>query len=275
MSFQDTKSPDWITLSTIGSVTGLSGSIWLVTNFTYSLINYFYKFFTDLQGIDKTFYCLSFSLILGIILIPKVITKFFPPIKDKTVKVFIISLNIILVLSSANGLQTGYSSVYSGLDPSIQESAIILFDGDPWLKPKSMINTIHLLRENKSVLEKKINQSSLKIDSLNNKIEIISEVNLAETLGDTEESTNNFDERLKLTNQLYSKLLLEKSDSIRLVTESYNSLRAEYQKLRRYNRDYDKLLKTLETEIEKERLNSKKLNSARRKIDSLDQANEH
>ena len=269
------NSKDWISVSTVSSVSGLSGAIWLVTNFLYSLISYLITFFVNIS-LDKTLFCLVLSLTLAVLLVPKIIHKFFPPIEDRTLKSFVIALNIILVISSANGLQSGFSAVSTNTgNIQMQTAQLLLFDSEPWLKPRSMTNSISSLKLEKEKITKELSLANKRIDSLNNFIGANTQLGEMDNFDNQENFLKKSMEALKLTNRSYKKLLEEKSDSIDLIVKSYYSIKSEYQNQFRINNSYDSLLRMLKLDIEREKLRQKQINDRLRKIDSLDRMNEH
>ncbi|TRX61849.1 hypothetical protein FNH22_03480 [Fulvivirga sp. M361] len=268
------KSKDWISVSTVSSVSGLSGSIWLVTNFSYSLSNYIYTFSFD-GKIDKTLFCLLLSLGLAVVLVPKIIHKFFPPIEDRTIRSFVIALNIILVISSANGLQTGFSAISSGGDQSVKKAEFFLFDSDPWLKPKGMKKEIEILKTEKEVVRQQLKAANQRIDSLNKKIGVETDLGAIEDFDDRNEFLLQSVTALEKTNQRYLDLINDKSDSITTLLMSFSKIKQEYKKQFSINKSYDSLLRLLKRDIELEKLRKKQINDRMRKIDSLDRLNEH
>ncbi|MEO9483244.1 MAG: hypothetical protein ABJG47_07350 [Ekhidna sp.] len=274
------QSPDWISLSTIGSVSGLSAGIWLVTNYSYGLVNYFYNFIYNRiepgsYAIDRTFYCVVIPLLLAIILTPRIISRFFPPIEDKMIRKFIMVLNIILVLSSSHGLQSGYSSMNVDESGYVQDAAFLGLDPNPWLRPKVMRNTISTLVREKKMLEDSIVKANSVIDSLSMDFGVETDLSVIEDVSDQNATIEQYVKALKEVKVYYKALLEEKSDSIDLVSQHYFKIRDAFAKQYAYNIRYDSLLKVLDTEIRRERLRNKKVQDARRKIDSLDRENEH
>ena len=277
---EENKVKDWVSLTTIGSISGLSASIWIFTNYSYSLINYFYGLIVTKPGdataiLDKTLYCVLVSLIMAIVLTPKVVSKFFPPVEDKTLRNFILALNIILVLSSSHGFQAGYSSVGTDMPSSTQNAAILFFDPEPWVKPKSMTTKIEFLRKEKNTLETAMLAANRKIDSLNRMMGVETNLSEMEDVSDQSTSIEQYTIALREVKHKYKTLLAQKSDSLQLATKYYNDIRSKFMVQLTYNRQYDSLLRVLEYEIRRDQLKQKAIIDAKRKIDSLDRMNEH
>lgn len=216
---------------------------------------------------------------MAIIFVPQILKNFSERIEEKPLRIFTITLNIILVVTSSHGLQSGYSALYSNSNPSTKNTAsIILFDSDPWLEPAIMKQRIVILIEKNRGLSESLNASSaradslgIQIDKLNSKLtELYHIIEIQEY--DTKETVNLLS---KVKNEKRNEvLLIEKDLMIDSLINSYDELQIKYKNQLELNIAKDSLLHIINTTTS-ERLNRSAYEELLRRIDSLDRFNEH
>ncbi len=141
----------------------LSMSIWVATNILYGLLHLLFVKATDNYSTWTFVISLLLSIVCGIFLISKMIKE-----KTQPKKAIFIILNIVMLYTSANGIQAGYSVISTGNQPKSATNdpkalhsgfSIPFINSRPWIPDKFLEN------ENKNLASDKT-QLQTELDSL-------------------------------------------------------------------------------------------------------------